>query len=150
MNHLPPINYHLLSCIFIIFFSAEVPANAEQHLSGEQQHHHLPDPHRHHVPLHADRRAKTTYSAIGQCQNFPDLSFLEKSKYFSLQADQPGWSEVCPEHEARGHQQEWGQKDPEWSKYQEAKARFWFSNISTSHWFKVRHWWRFSRHNISH
>ena len=34
---------------FIVVFSAEIPSDAEQHLRGEQQHHHLPRPHRHHI-----------------------------------------------------------------------------------------------------
>ena len=34
---------------YIVVFSAPLPPNVEQHLSGEQQHDHLPHPDRHHL-----------------------------------------------------------------------------------------------------
>ena len=36
---------------YIVVFSAPLPPNVEQHLSGEQQHDHLPRAHRHHLPV---------------------------------------------------------------------------------------------------
>ena len=43
----------------LVVFSASLPANVEQHLSGEQQHHHLPHPNRHHLTaLHSQAAEK--------------------------------------------------------------------------------------------
>ena len=52
-----------------VIFSAEVLANVEQHRSGEQQHNHLPDPHRHRGALHGSGRPEHNSATSGTCSN---------------------------------------------------------------------------------
>ena len=42
-------NIIIIVFMIIMIFPAPLPANAEQHLCREQQHHHLPNSHRHHL-----------------------------------------------------------------------------------------------------
>ena len=52
---------------------------------------------------------KNELTIISRCR--PTINILKIFwEYFPLQAEQPGWSEVCPEHEARPHHQEWGRR----------------------------------------
>ena len=52
-----------------LIFPAEILANVEQHRSGEQQHNHLPDPHRHRGPLHGSGRPEHNSATSSTCSN---------------------------------------------------------------------------------
>ena len=52
-----------------LIFSAEVLANVEQHRSWEQQHNHLPHPHRHRGALHGSRRPEPNSATSSTCSD---------------------------------------------------------------------------------
>ena len=52
-----------------LIFSAEVLANVEQHRSWEQQHNHLPHPHRHCGALHGSRRPEPNSATSSTCSD---------------------------------------------------------------------------------
>ena len=60
-------NIIIIVFMIIMIFPAPLPANAEQHLCREQQHHHLPNSHRHHLAtLHCQTNPEKGAFSFGQ------------------------------------------------------------------------------------
>ena len=93
-----------------LIFSAEILANVEQHRSGEQQHDHLPHPHRHRGALHGSGRPEPNSATSSTCsdpsgcvQNFlpcfcPDFNSSHNFVVVNNKHPESGW--FCAGREA--------------------------------------------------
>ena len=88
---------YMPKCSFVdkILLPAALPPNPEQHLGREQQHHHLPCAHRHHVQLYEMQPASASSSGRS-----PSSQWSHHYRHLMFQAVPANWSELVPEHTA--------------------------------------------------